>query len=314
MHGISGLPMRRTSSTPMHGASGTLTWGPCRNKKAKDKRRRRKQWKTEVCRSSTSRKKTSPLSWGITWNVNKPFINFLRNISEANCLFYWIFHFHPQLRERQEMKKKTSWIARNKFALRHRHKWTLKVFFFVFTCIIILLSRENNQSAITSSSYWPPVYNTKMGESRLVPFPTVQQVNLPTCSPHYSFNAERQAKKVVNSNFKVIGLTQLGIKPKSISSEADPLTTRPSEILKDLLWAYFAAVERKFEINLGSFPTDAAYCPANTTFVPVPLMVTVPPILAAYGTHIAKPFSIPTFSFDFVFSSKFSRTWDKKSN
>ena len=60
-------------------------------------------------------------------------------------------------------------------------------------------------------------------------FPTAQQVNLPACSSHCSFNAERQAGEAVNTNFKVIGLTRLGIKPKSIAPEANALTTRPSE-------------------------------------------------------------------------------------
>ena len=32
-------------------------------------------------------------------------------------------------------------------------------------------------------------------------------------------------------NFKVIGLTQRGIKPKSTAPEADALTTPPSELL-----------------------------------------------------------------------------------
>ena len=35
----------------------------------------------------------------------------------------------------------------------------------------------------------------------------------------------------MNTKFKVIGLTQLGIKPKSTATEADALTTRPSELL-----------------------------------------------------------------------------------
>ena len=35
----------------------------------------------------------------------------------------------------------------------------------------------------------------------------------------------------VNTYFKVIGLTQLGIKSKSTAPEADALTTRPSELL-----------------------------------------------------------------------------------
>ena len=35
----------------------------------------------------------------------------------------------------------------------------------------------------------------------------------------------------MNTNFKVIGLTRLGIKPGSAVLEADALTTRPSELL-----------------------------------------------------------------------------------
>ena len=38
-------------------------------------------------------------------------------------------------------------------------------------------------------------------------------------------------KEAVNTNFKIIGLTRLGIKPKSTAPEADALTTRPSEQL-----------------------------------------------------------------------------------
>ena len=35
----------------------------------------------------------------------------------------------------------------------------------------------------------------------------------------------------MNTNFKVIGLTRLGIKPKSTAAETDVLATRPSELL-----------------------------------------------------------------------------------
>ena len=35
----------------------------------------------------------------------------------------------------------------------------------------------------------------------------------------------------MNTNFKVIGLTRLGIKPESTAPEADALTTRPFELL-----------------------------------------------------------------------------------
>ena len=34
----------------------------------------------------------------------------------------------------------------------------------------------------------------------------------------------------MNTNFEVIGLTRLGIKPKSTAPKADALTTRPSEL------------------------------------------------------------------------------------
>ena len=38
--------------------------------------------------------------------------------------------------------------------------------------------------------------------------------------------------EAVNINFKVIGLTQLGIKPESIAPEADALSARPSKLLE----------------------------------------------------------------------------------
>ena len=68
----------------------------------------------------------------------------------------------------------------------------------IIGCIFILLSRESDQSARTSShrSCRPPVYHIKMGDSRQAPFPTAQQVNLPACSPHCLFNAKRQAGKL----------------------------------------------------------------------------------------------------------------------
>ena len=55
-----------------------------------------------------------------------------------------------------------------------------------------------------------------------MPLPTAQQVNLPACSPHCPFNAERQVK--------VIGLTRLGIKPESTAQETDALYHSPSEL------------------------------------------------------------------------------------
>ena len=44
----------------------------------------------------------------------------------------------------------------------------------------------------------------------------------------------------MNTNFKVIGLTQLEIKPKSVALKADALTTTwPSELLYSLLSEQF---------------------------------------------------------------------------
>ena len=54
----------------------------------------------------------------------------------------------------------------------------------------------------------------------------------------------------MNTNFKVIGSTRLGIKPKSTAPEADALTTRPSELLTcrrckpALRWAYVMAQKK----------------------------------------------------------------------
>ena len=54
-------------------------------------------------------------------------------------------------------------------------------------------------------------------------FPTAPQVNLLVCSPHYSFNAERQVG--------IEAVIRLGMIPKSTTPETDALTTRPSELL-----------------------------------------------------------------------------------
>ena len=64
----------------------------------------------------------------------------------------------------------------------------------LFSCIFIL-SRENDQSAISSSfrSRRPPACHSKMGNPA---FPTAQRVNLPACFPHCPCSAERQAGKL----------------------------------------------------------------------------------------------------------------------
>ena len=69
----------------------------------------------------------------------------------------------------------------------------------------------------------------RWAESRLVLFPKAQQVDFPACSANCPFTAEGGAssREAVNTNFKVIGLTRLGIKRKSTAPEADALTTPP---------------------------------------------------------------------------------------
>ena len=48
----------------------------------------------------------------------------------------------------------------------------------------------------------------------------------------------------MNTNFKVIGLTILGIKPEPTASEADALTNRPSEL---------SLGKRKLTVGLSRF-------------------------------------------------------------
>ena len=55
-------------------------------------------------------------------------------------------------------------------------------------------------------------------------------VDLSACSSHCPFNVS--SRETVNTKFKVIGLTRLGIKPESTAPEVDAPTTRPSKLLK----------------------------------------------------------------------------------
>ena len=63
-----------------------------------------------------------------------------------------------------------------------------------------------------------------------MPFPTAPQVNLPACSSHCPFDAERQAGSC-ECLIEIIGLTRLGIKPKSTTAKADTLGTRSPQLL-----------------------------------------------------------------------------------
>ena len=57
----------------------------------------------------------------------------------------------------------------------------------------------------------------------------------------------------MNTNFQVIGLTRLGIKPNYTAPEADALTTRPSELLN------FNEVCLKFVQNALKWPLQYEY-------------------------------------------------------
>ena len=61
-------------------------------------------------------------------------------------------------------------------------------------------------------------------------------------------NAKRQAGEAVNTNFKIIGLTRLGIKTQSTALEADALTTWPSELLIGTCY--------NFTINVVQWPYE----------------------------------------------------------
>ena len=61
----------------------------------------------------------------------------------------------------------------------------------------------------------------------------------------------------MNTNFKVIGLTRLEIKPESTAPEADALTTRPSELLNWLLFTKSddeSGQASDYKIGIRSFP------------------------------------------------------------
>ena len=68
---------------------------------------------------------------------------------------------------------------------------------FVFSCIVILPSPKSDQSAMTSSVKHCRQSVIRWGNAaREVLFPAKLHVNLPACSTHCPFNAERQAGKL----------------------------------------------------------------------------------------------------------------------
>ena len=54
----------------------------------------------------------------------------------------------------------------------------------------------------------------------------------------------------MNSDFKVIGSTQLGIKPESTAPRADAFTTQPCELI-DLFWYDFQLLVGYFKTALN---------------------------------------------------------------
>ena len=56
-------------------------------------------------------------------------------------------------------------------------------------------------------------------------------------------------QEAVNTNFTVIGLIRLGIKPKPTAPEADALTTRPSERFKSYLRKTVVNQERYYYLH-----------------------------------------------------------------
>ena len=82
-------------------------------------------------------------------------------------------------------------------------------------------------------------------------FPTAQQLNLPACSSHCLFNDERQAgRETVNINFRVIGLTPLGIKPEFTAAERTLLLLARIGCLNKLQLSTFTSTNELLEIHL----------------------------------------------------------------
>ena len=122
--------------------------------------------------------------------------------------------------------------------------------FFVFNRICILLSRESDQSVITSSlrSCRPSVYHFKIENLVKCLF---QQHNKQTCrlvlhTVPLMLNVKQRS-----------GESQLGIKPESTALQANALTTRPSELTCQIQNKTYRFVK---QIRLGtSYPRDKNY-------------------------------------------------------
>ena len=93
-----------------------------------------------------------------------------------------------------------------------------------------------------------------------MPSPTALQVKLPACSQHCSSDAERQG---VKSNFIVISLTRLGIKPESTAPQTDALYTRrehKTSALSAILAAVNTAKTKENEVKTGKILDQLENC------------------------------------------------------
>ena len=71
----------------------------------------------------------------------------------------------------------------------------------------------------------------------------------------------------MNTNFKVIGLTRLGMKLESTAPETDALTTRPSELLKEYMHLRLGTcVDVKSYLTLVWFETGWCWRPPVFTY------------------------------------------------
>ena len=70
---------------------------------------------------------------------------------------------------------------------------------FMCSSILIFLSQGSDQTSLLKGCLPTTL---KMEESRQIPFPTTQQVNLLACSAHCTFDVERQAGKLQISIFR----------------------------------------------------------------------------------------------------------------
>ena len=82
-------------------------------------------------------------------------------------------------------------------------------------------------------SYQPPVYHYKIKESRCAMCIFQRHSNeLAGLFSTLSLQCRASSKEDVNANFKVNGLTHLGIKPESTVLKTNALSIRPSELFK----------------------------------------------------------------------------------